>query len=272
MEDLLAIVGEHKINLIVVALDDRRGRMPVEELLQCRMAGIRVEEATSFFERLTGKILVSNLRPSWLVFSRGFSNPRAVRNVKRLVELVASLVLLLLTGPLFALTALLIKLDSHGPVIYRQKRVGEYGKTFDLLKLRTMHADAENGTGPVWASREDDPRITRVGRFLRKTRLDELPQLVNVLRGEMSFVGPRPERPHFVEKLGQVIPYYHERHNVKPGITGWAQVKFGYASTIEDAENKLQFDLFYIKNMSLLFDLTVVLQTLKVIVLGRGAR
>jgi sugar transferase (PEP-CTERM system associated) len=272
MDDLLPLVERHHVNLIVVALDDRRGRMPVRELLECRMAGIRVEEAPSFFERLTGKILVSNLRPSWLVFSRGFSNPKTFANFKRVFELAASSILLIPTAPLFLLSALLIKLDSKGPVIYRQKRVGEYGKTFDLLKLRTMRADAEETTGPVWASSTDDPRITRIGRVLRKLRLDEMPQLINVLRGEMSFVGPRPERPHFVEKLGQVIPYYHERHNVKPGITGWAQVRFGYASTIEDAENKLQFDLYYIKNMSLLFDLTVLLQTLKVMLLGRGAR
>jgi sugar transferase (PEP-CTERM system associated) len=272
MEDLLPAVEKHHVNLIVVALDDRRGRMPVKELLECRMAGVRVEEAPSFFERLTGKILVSNLRPSWLVFSRGFSNPRTFATSKRAIETVAALLLLLATAPLLLLAALLVKIDSPGPVIYRQKRVGEFGKIFDLLKLRTMRDDAEETTGPVWASSSEDPRITRIGRVLRKVRLDELPQLFNVLRGEMSFVGPRPERPHFVDKLGQVIPYYHERHNVKPGITGWAQVKFGYAATIEDAENKLQFDLYYIKNMSPFFDLTVILQTLKVMFLGRGAR
>ncbi|MGH9336045.1 MAG: TIGR03013 family XrtA/PEP-CTERM system glycosyltransferase, partial [Vicinamibacteria bacterium] len=272
MDELTLLVEKHRVNLIVVALDDRRGRMPVQELLQCRLAGVRVEEGASFFERLTGKILVSNLRPSWLVFSGGFSNPKSVRNLKRAIELLLSAVMLTVAWPLFLLAAFAIKLDSRGPVIYRQRRIGERGTAFDLLKFRTMRADAETSTGPVWASDEADPRVTRVGRILRKTRLDELPQLWNVLRGEMSFVGPRPERPFFVEKLGQVIPYYHERHNVKPGITGWAQVKFGYASTIEDAENKLQFDLFYIKNMSLLFDLTVILQTVKVMVIGKGAR
>jgi len=272
MDDLLAMVEQHRVHLIVVGLDDRRGSMPVRELLQCRLAGIRVEEGASFFERLTGKILVSNLRPSWLVFSGGFSNPKTIRNLKRAVELVLAAALLVLLAPLLLAVAVAVKLDSRGPAIYRQRRIGERGVPFDLLKFRTMASDAEKTTGPVWASPDDDPRVTRVGRILRNTRLDELPQLMNVLRGEMSFVGPRPERPFFVERLGQVIPYYNERHNVKPGITGWAQVRFGYASTIEDAENKLQFDLYYIKNMSLLFDLTVILQTLKVMVLGKGAR
>lgn len=272
VDDLVPVVERLRINLIVVALDDRRGSMPVRELLQCRLAGVRVEEAASFFERLTGKILVSNLRPSWLVFSAGFSNPPTVKNFKRVLELLVSVVLLVLLSPLLLLVSLLIVLESRGPVIYRQRRIGEFGIPFDLFKFRTMRADAESATGPVWADPDEDPRITRVGRLLRKLRLDELPQIVNVLRGEMSFVGPRPERPFFVERLAPVIPYYSERHNVKPGITGWAQVKFGYASTIEDAENKLQFDLYYIKNMSLLFDFTVLLQTAKVMLLGKGAR
>jgi exopolysaccharide biosynthesis polyprenyl glycosylphosphotransferase len=170
------------------------------------------------------------------------------------------------------IVAVVVRLDSPGPVLYRQERVGEKGKTFMLFKFRTMRQDAEASTGPVWASRDGDPRITRVGRFMRKTRLDELPQLFNVLRGEMAFVGPRPERPHFVENLRKVIPYYDERHSVKPGITGWAQIKFGYGSTIEDAEEKLQFDLYYVKHMSLIFDVGIIVDTLKVVLVGKGAR
>jgi sugar transferase (PEP-CTERM system associated) len=270
--DLARLVTELRVSLIIVALDDRRGKMPVEQLLDCRMAGVRVEDAPNFFERLTGKIMVSNLRPSWLVFSEGFVAPQLLNASKRAVESLAALVVLALTTPLLGLLAILIKLDSPGQVIYRQERVGERGKVFNLLKLRTMRTDAEQRTGPVWASPDRDPRITRLGRLLRKLRLDELPQLFNVLRGEMSFVGPRPERPHFVEQLRKVIPYYDQRHSVRPGITGWAQVKFGYGSTIEDSETKLQFDLYYIKNMSILLDLAIIVDTAKVVLLGRGAR
>lgn len=270
MSDIEQLVRAHNVNVIVVALDDRRGKLPIAQLLRCRLAGVRVEEVTNFFERLTGKILVKNLRPSWLIFSQGFNKPRLLRNSKRAVELVAALVLSLLAAPLLAVVAVLVKLDSHGPLFYRQERVGEKGRTFWLYKFRTMRVDAESSTGPVWASAENDPRMTRVGRLLRKLRLDELPQILNVLRGEMSFVGPRPERPHFVNTLGKIIPYYDERHSVKPGITGWAQIKFGYGSTIEDAEEKLQFDLYYIKHMSLIFDLGIMLDTVKVVVLGKG--
>jgi sugar transferase (PEP-CTERM system associated) len=246
--------------------------MPVKELLACRMSGVRVEEAPSFYERLTGKILVNNLRPSWLVFSQGFNKPRLLRNSKRLGEFVVALVLLALFAPLIALVALLVRLEDGGPVFYRQERVGEHNRIFKLIKFRTMRVDAEAKTGPVWAPAEGDPRVTRVGRWLRKSRLDELPQLLNVLRGEMSFVGPRPERPHFVEQFRKIIPYYDERHGVKPGITGWAQVKFRYGSTIEDAEEKHQLDLYYIKHMSLVLDFTIVLDTIKVVLFGKGAR
>jgi sugar transferase (PEP-CTERM system associated) len=270
--DLIPLVERDRVNLIVVALEDRRGKMPVADLLRCRLAGVRVEEVTNFYERLTGKILVKNLRPSWLVFSQGFNKPRLLRNSKRSAELMAALFILALASPLLALIALLIKLGSPGPVFYRQERVGEKGRVFPLFKFRTMRTDAEAATGPVWATHGLDPRITGVGRYLRKFRLDELPQFINVLRGEMSFVGPRPERPHFVDTLRKIIPYYDERHSVKPGITGWAQIKFGYGSTIEDAEEKLQFDLYYIKHMSLVFDLGILLDTLKVIVMGKGAR
>jgi exopolysaccharide biosynthesis polyprenyl glycosylphosphotransferase len=189
-----------------------------------------------------------------------------------MVELVVAALLMAVAAPLMLLVAVVVRVDSPGAVLYRQERVGEKGRVFPLYKFRTMRPDAEAATGPVWASTGGDPRITRVGRLLRKTRLDELPQLLNVLRGEMAFVGPRPERPHFVENLRKVIPYYEERHSVKPGITGWAQIKFGYGSTIEDAEEKLQYDLYYIKHMSLIFDLGIVVDTLKVIVVGKGAR
>lgn len=272
ISELPELVKKYFVSLIVVALEDRRGRMPVAELLRCRLAGVRVEEATTFFERLTGRILVKNLRPSWLVFSQGFKQPRLLRNSKRAGEFLVALTLLVLLSPVIALVALLVKLGSPGPVLYRQERVGERGRVFRLVKFRTMRRDAEDETGPVWASAAGDGRATRLGRLLRKFRLDELPQLVNVVRGDMSFVGPRPERPHFVETLRKVIRYYDERHCVKPGITGWAQIKFGYGSNIEDAEKKLQFDLYYIKHMSLLLDLQILFGTLKVVLLGRGAR
>ena len=270
--DLLPLVDSLKVTLIVVALEDRRGRLPMADLLRCRTDGVRVEDAPSFFEQLTGKILVSDLRPSWFVFSPGFNKPTLLRGSKRAIELVIALFLLLVLAPFLGLLALFIRLESQGPAFFRQARVGLRGRVFDLVKLRTMSSDAEAATGPVWASPENDARITRLGRVLRKLRLDELPQLLNVLNGEMSFVGPRPERPHFVEKLRQVIPYYDERHTVRPGITGWAQVKFGYGSTIEDSERKLQFDLYYVKNMSIFLDLAIILDTFKVMLLRRGAR
>lgn len=272
MADLLPLVATLRVNVIVVALEDQRGHLPIEDLLRCRVDGIRVEDAPSFFERLTGKILVSDLRPSWLVFSPGFSKPRLLRSSKRAVELVAAAVLLVASLPFLLVLSLLIRLESRGPALYRQPRVGLRGAVFALYKLRTMREDAETASGPVWADPDADPRITRLGRWLRTFRLDELPQLVNVLRGEMSFVGPRPERPHFVQTLRLVIPYYDERHSVRPGITGWAQVKFGYGSTIEDGERKLQFDLYYVKNMSFFLDFVIILETFKVMLLGRGAR
>ena len=271
LDQVPALVENEKIDLVVVALDDLRGRLPVSELLRCRMAGVHVEDAATFLERLTGKILVRDLRPSWFVFSQGFKRDRIYDRSKQILELLGSFVGLVLVAPVLGLLALLVRLDG-GPVLYRQERVGLRGRLFRLYKLRTMREDAESRTGPVWSRRDGDERVTQLGWVLRKLRLDEIPQLFNVLRGEMSFVGPRPERPHFVEKLRAVIPYYDERHSVKPGITGWAQIKFGYGSNLEDAEEKLQYDLYYIKHRSWVFDLQILLHTVKVMALGRGAR
>jgi sugar transferase (PEP-CTERM system associated) len=268
--DLPRLAESQAATLIVVAQEDRRKRLPMDLLLRCRMAGVRVVEAASLFENLSGRIPLRDLRPSWLIFSGGLHKPRVLASVKRAGEAVLAALLLVATAPIAALTALVVRLSSHGPVLYRQTRVGLAGKTFELLKWRTMRADAEKASGPVWATGENDPRVTPLGRFLRKTRLDELPQLWNVLRGDMSFVGPRPERPHFVARLREVIPFYDERHSVRPGITGWAQVKFPYGSTLEDAEEKLEYDLYYVKHMSLLLDFAIVLETAKVMALGRG--
>jgi sugar transferase (PEP-CTERM system associated) len=271
IEELTTVAAQRRASAVVVALDDGRGRTPTEELLRLRLAGVEIHEVTSFLEALTGRIALENLRPSWVVFSKGFDRTRGFLFTKRVIDVAASAALLVVSAPLLALLAILIPLDSPGPVLYRQRRVGFRGKPFDLLKLRTMAVDAEAG-GPVWASDGKDPRVSRLGRFLRLTRLDELPQLLNVLRGEMSFVGPRPERPHFVEQLRTVIPYYDARHEVKPGITGWAQVKFGYGSSLEDAERKLEYDLYYVKHMSWVFETGILLYTAKVVLSGKGAR
>jgi sugar transferase (PEP-CTERM system associated) len=270
--EIFTVVQAQRVNLIVVALDDRRGKMPMSDLLRCRLAGVRVEEATTFYERLAGKILVHNLRPSWLLFGWGFNRARLFQNTKRLLDVLAAGALLVVLSPLLALIAALIRLTSPGPVLYRQSRVGERGRVFAVLKFRSMRLGAEAATGPVWATEGFDSRVTVLGRYLRKFRLDELPQLLNILRGEMSFVGPRPERPHFIEVLRKVVPYYDERHTVKPGVTGWAQIKFGYGSSIEDAQEKLQFDLYYLRHMSMTFDVGILLDTLKIVALGRGAR
>ncbi len=270
LSDLPRLSESLDATLIVVAQEDRRKRLPVDLLLRCRMAGVRVVEAANLFEGLSGRIPLRDLRPSWLIFSGGFHKPRVLASVKRVVEAVVAGLLLLLTAPIALVVALLVRLSSPGPVLYRQTRMGLDSKKFELLKWRTMRADAETVSGPVWATGDNDPRVTRLGRFMRKARLDEVPQLWNVLRGDMSFVGPRPERPHFVQQLREVIPYYDERHSVRPGITGWAQVKFPYGSTLEDAEEKLEYDLFYVKHMSLLLDAAIVLETAKVMLLGRG--
>ena len=267
--DIPRLVAEHHIDRIVVGLADRRGKLPVDELLRAKMAGIRVEDATTTYERVTGKILIDDLRPSWLIFSDGFRVSRMTRCMKRTIDLTLSLVLAVIAAPAMVLTAIAIWLEDGGPVLYCQERVGENGRTFTLCKFRSMRKDAETGT-PIWAKDGDD-RITRVGRVIRKTRLDELPQIWNVLRGDMSFVGPRPERPFFVEELARQIPFYQQRHAVKPGLTGWAQVKYRYGSSLEDAMEKLRYDLYYIKHLSIVFDLTIVFDTVKVVLFRKGA-
>ena len=268
--ELSELMHRKHVDRVVVSMSDRRGRMPIRELLQAKMSGVRVEDAATMYERLTGKILIDDIKPSWLIFSDGFRASRATRAIKRVVDLALAAAGIALASPLILLTALGVRLESAGPVLYRQERVGENGRIFTLFKFRSMRADAEKGT-PVWA-KENDDRVTRVGRFIRLTRLDELPQLWNVLRGDMSFVGPRPERPFFVEQLAAVIPFYMERHAVKPGVTGWAQVKYRYGSSVQDAMEKLRYDLYYIKHLSIIFDLTIVMDTVKVIILGKGAK
>ena len=269
-DDIDRIVAQHHVDRIVVGLSDRRGKLPVEELLRAKMAGIRVEDATTTYERVTGKILIDDLRPSWLIFSDGFRVSRVSRLMKRTIDLTLALAMALIALPLIVLTALLVWIDDGRPVLYRQERVGENGRTFVLSKFRSMRTDAEQGGTPIWAKDGDD-RITRVGRFIRMTRLDELPQLWNVVRGDMSFVGPRPERPFFVEQLSRAIPFYQQRHAVKPGLTGWAQVKYRYGSSLEDAMEKLRYDLYYIKHLSVVFDLTIVFDTVKVVLFRKGA-
>ena len=268
-DDLSALVLKHRASRVVVALDERRGRLPMIELLNCRLAGLRVEEAELLYERITGKIAVQRLRPSYLVFAEGFTRGRVTFAVKRALDVLIALAMLPVALPLSVVVSLVIRLESRGPALYGQKRVGRDGRIFTCWKFRSMRIDAETG-GPQWAAK-DDRRVTRVGRFIRLTRIDELPQIWNVLRNEMSFVGPRPERPFFVDELRKQIPYYMERLLVKPGLTGWAQINYQYGSSVEDAVTKLQFDLYYIKNLSIWLDLLILVRTIKVIVLRRGA-
>jgi sugar transferase (PEP-CTERM system associated) len=268
--DLPTLIARHQIDRVIVGLTDRRGRMPIRELLQAKLSGVRVEDAATTYERITGKILLDDLKPSWFIFSDGCRAARGTRLVKRAVDVILASIGLLCAAPLMLLTAIAVRLDSPGPIFYRQDRVGENGRVFTLCKFRSMRTDAERGT-PIWA-KDRDERVTRIGRFLRVTRLDELPQLWNVLRGNMSFVGPRPERPYFVDQLAAAIPFYTERHCVKPGVTGWAQVRYRYGSSVEDAMEKLQYDLYYVKHLSIIFDLTIVADTVKVILSGKGAK
>ena len=268
---LMECVKTQKVHRVIVAMPDRRGTIPMQELLDLRMQGVKIEEATSWLEKMSGKIEVENLYPSWLVFAEGFHRGSTFMLLRRALSIVISLLGLILSAPLLPLIMLAIKLDSEGPVLYSQTRVGKGGSIFKVYKFRTMRQDAEASSGPQWAG-DNDPRVTRVGRFLRSSRLDEIPQLWCVLKGDMAFVGPRPERPEFVAWLSQQIPYYGVRHMVRPGLTGWAQVKYGYGSTVEDAREKLQYDLFYIKNASIGLELLIVFQTVKTVLLRRGAQ
>ena len=267
--DLAAIAARQRIDRIVVELEDRRGRLPIEDLLTLKTRGVAIEDATSLYERVSGKIAIQNLKPSWMIFNAGFEVSKRMLLQKRILSVVLSVSLLLLFAPVILLIMLVIKFDSRGPVFFKQRRVGKDGRIFTLWKFRTMWEDAEKSTGPVWASR-DDPRVTRAGRLLRRTRLDELPQLFNVLKGDMSLVGPRPERPHFVRELTERIPFYNLRHAVKPGITGWAQINYEYGNSVGDAVEKLQYELFYVKHMSWLLDMLILFQTAKIVMLSRG--
>ena len=268
---LMEVVKKQKVHRVIVAMHDRRGTIPMEELLELRMEGVKVEEATSWLERISGKIEIENLNPSWLVFNEGFRRGSAFIMVRRVLSVIISLLGLILTLPLFPLIMLAISLDSKGPVFYTQTRMGKAGRLFKVVKFRTMRHDAEAANGPQWAGNHD-PRVTRVGKFLRTTRLDEIPQLWCVLKGDMAFVGPRPERPEFIEMLSKEIRFYGVRHMVRPGVTGWAQIKYKYGSTIDDAREKLQYDLFYIKNASIGLDLLIMFQTVKTVLLRRGAQ
>jgi sugar transferase (PEP-CTERM system associated) len=268
---LMELIREHRVHRVIVAMEDRRGTLPVMEMLQLRLNGVKIEEATSWLEKISGKIEVDNLYPSWLIFAEGFRFSATFLVLRRLIAIFASAILLLIVLPLIPFVILAIKLDSPGSLLYRQKRVGLAGKVFYCYKFRTMRQDAESDTGPTWAG-DDDPRITRVGHFLRKSRLDEIPQLWCVVKGDMAFVGPRPERPEFVDMLSKAIQYYPVRSAVRPGITGWAQVKYKYGNTVEHSKEKLQYDLYYIKNASLGLDLMIMFQTVKIVLLGRGAQ
>jgi sugar transferase (PEP-CTERM system associated) len=268
---LLGLAQQNGVHRVIVAMPDRRNTLPVEELLDLRLAGVKVEEATSWLEKITGRIEVEQLYPSWLIFADGFRFSSGFIILRRLFSTLVAAAGLLLALPLLPFVMLAVKLDSKGPVFYRQKRVGLGGSQFYCYKFRTMRQDAEADTGATWAT-DDDPRITRAGAFLRTSRLDEIPQLWCVLKGDMAFVGPRPERPEFVEWLSKEIPYYGVRHAVRPGITGWAQVQYKYGNTLQDAREKLQYDLFYIKNASLGLDMLIMFQTIKIVLLGRGAQ
>ena len=259
------------VHRVIVAMPDRRGTLPVEALLSMRLAGVKIEEATSWLEKITGRIEVEQLYPSWLIFADGFRFSSFFRMVRRALSFFVAMVGLMIALPLLPFIWLAVRLSSPGPALYKQIRVGRGGSTFYCYKFRTMRQDAEADTGATWAT-DDDPRITRVGRFLRISRLDEIPQLWCVLKGDMHFVGPRPERPEFVEWLSREIPYYGVRHMVRPGITGWAQVQYKYGNTLDDAREKLQYDLFYIKNASVGLDFLILFQTIKIVLLGRGAQ
>jgi sugar transferase (PEP-CTERM system associated) len=270
--DIPILTRERGVDRVVVSLADARGKLPMDDLLRMRLKdGVRFDYLASVYEEYTGRIAVENLRPSWFIFSAGFRRSRWMAAAKRTIDIVLSLVGLLLAAPLILVAAVAIRLTSQGPVFYHQRRVGLDGKVFVIHKLRSMTVDAEAQTGAVWARAGNDPRVTPVGRFLRRTRLDELPQLWNVLTGDMSFVGPRPERPEFIQDLSERVPFYGQRHVVRPGLTGWAQVRYSYAAGVDGAFQKLQYDLFYIKHQSIAFDLFILLETIKTVVVRRGS-
>ena len=270
-DDLDQIVKREGIDRIVVAMGERRGQLPTDKLLQLSLAGqVNIEEGASFYERLTSRVSLSMLRPSWLIFTGRGRQAKVAELLRSTVHWLVALIGAILALPIIIVTAILIKLESRGPVFYKQERVGKNGRTFTLTKFRSMRVDAEK-EGPVWASK-GDTRTTRVGRVIRKIRVDEIPQFWNILKGEMSFVGPRPERPHFVAQLAQEIPFYEQRHLIAPGLTGWAQIKYPYGASTEDARQKLQYDLFYIKNQGLMLDAIILFETIKIILFGRGAQ
>lgn len=269
---LVSLVDRHGAREVIVATQERRGgTFPIQELLECKIRGIKITDIAGFFEREYGHLRMDSLYPSWLVFGSGFDQGTLRTLVKRIFDLTASLLLLVVTLPVILLTALLILIEDGRPVFYRQERVGKGGKTYMVIKFRSMFNDAEKGGKPQWAT-ANDPRVTKMGKIIRKLRIDELPQIINVFKGEMSFVGPRPERPHFVDMLSAQVPYYNMRHSLKPGITGWAQVRYPYGASVEDAIEKLQYDLYYVKNHSLFLDFIILIDTVGVVLLGKGSR
>jgi sugar transferase (PEP-CTERM system associated) len=270
VNDLEQIVDLHKVRRVVLSLAERRGNMPIRALLRMRFAGVEVEDAHTVYERLTGRIVLEHFSPSWLILSKGFRKSGLLSISKRFMDIVCASIGLVISSPILFLTALAVWIESPGPILFRQERVGLNERTFEVLKFRSMQQDSEGAT-PRWTSDNDD-RITRVGRFIRKVRIDELPQLINVLRGEMSLVGPRPERPYFCALLEQQIPYYGLRHTVRPGITGWAQVRYQYGASVEQAKAKFEYDLFYIKHLSISLDLAILFETAKVLLWRRGAK
>lgn len=271
IDDIVEIARNNNARAIVLALTERRGNLVAGKLITCKLMGVRIVDYPSFFELITGKIPVEHINPSWLVQSQGFLITPFIRSLKKVLDLIFSSILLCICLPFFPVITLLIKLDSPGPVLYSQQRVGLNGKIFTIYKFRSMARDSEKETGASWAQ-ENDPRATLFGSFMRKTRIDELPQLINVFKGDMSFIGPRPERPEFVEQISKVTPYYPERHALKPGITGWAQVMYPYGASLGDSVEKLRYDLYYINNLSLFLDLLIIFETIKIVLFRRGSR
>ena len=271
IDDIPAIVSKRRVDRVCVSLADARGKLPMDKLLEMKLDGVSFDHLASLYEKYTGKIAIENLRPSWFIFSEGFRKGLVLSAMKRTLDVAVAGIGLIIAAPLMALVALAVRATSPGPVLYHQKRVGLQGREFMVHKFRSMRQDAEAATGAVWAAKSGDARLTRIGGLLRRTRMDELPQLWNVLIGEMSFVGPRPERPEFVGDLTREIPYYGQRHVVRPGLTGWAQVRYTYGASMEDAIEKLQYDLFYIKNLSIELDLYIIFETVKTVLLRRGA-